>query len=624
MSIITRLAALEGDLSSIVVGLKLRSAAKCSASKIPESAITKIEDALGKEDDPVSQLSALLAAGLLSSKGITKSKVDEAVNELLENLSNDGFKVDEDGEGSGYYTGLLLEALSLVKPVLSKDVAAKVSVGGFDSVKSYLSSGAVQDDSTLSYPHVDASVNDYTSTAILLESIVKFNKAYSTRLTFSDDKVNKLSRFFLSRAHITTIEGVHSVLLGLHSLNAATAPWRKPLIITASQTSLRASAKGDEAVVRFQVTDIFGKAASKVPKLFLVSLTSSESTGALINNQELPYIDASSSFEFNLLAIKPAPGSYKLVLSLTPVKPSEQGPQTYAAIKATTRFVKVISSIEISELALTVRKAKDAEDSSASPKKHTYTYDGKSAPAKLEVQDSDVLEFNFHVKSKATNKAVTVQQAFVLLTPKENPDDVFFYVAKYDTTKKTYTVTASMSRQLTRGAAFSVKLLIGDSYVDNSITWEVANVNIKVSDAKKQEIATAAKSDVDASLTGVTSFKPQILHKFRPADRRANAYVSRLFTFIVLAPLALFILGVLFVGLNFGNCPSGLGFIFAVAFHVGIVIIGYILMLFFTENNLFETLRLLCYAVPPTFFVGQRALRAIAAKRAANLISAAQ
>ena len=626
--IVTNLAALEGDLSSIVVGLKLRSSLKCSKSKIPDNAITKIEDALTNGDEPISQLHALLAAGLMSSKGLDKAKVDEAVTELLEHLSNDGFKVSEDVEmGSGYYTGLLLEALSLVKPVLSKDVASGVTGGAVDSVKSYLSSSAVQDDSVLSYPHFDSSINDYASTAILLDGIVKFNRAYSTRLTFNDDKVNKLSRFFLSRAHVTTVEGVHAVLVGLHSLNAAGTPWRKPLIITASQTSLRASAKGDDAVVRFRITDLFGNAVSKVPKLFLVSLTSSESTGALINNQELSYTDAAGVFEFNLLAIKPAPGSYKLVLSATPIKPTE-GPQTHAAIKSTTRFVKVISSIEVSELTVTVRKSKEAEESgaSATPKKHSYTYDAaKASPAKLEVTDSDVLEFGFHVKTKGSNKAVTVQQAFVLLAPKDAPEDVFFYAAKYDASKKAYSVTASMSRQFARGASFTVKVLIGDSYVDNSISWEVANVVIKASAEKTKETAEAAKNakpTVDAALVGVNSYKPQILHKFRPAERRANSYISRLFTLIVIAPLAIFVLGLLFVGLNFGNCPSGLGFLFAVAFHALIIANAYIIYLFFAQNNLFETLRLLCYSVPPTFFIGQRALRAVAAKRAANLQAA--
>lgn len=610
-------------MSSIVVGLKLRSALKCSAAKIPEGAITKIEEALAKDEEPVSQLSALLAAGLMSSKGLDKSKVDEAVTELLELLSNDGFKVSQDVEvGSGYYTGLFLEALSLVKPVLSKPVAASVTGGAVDSVKSYLSSSAVQDESILAYPHQGSAVDDYTSTAILLDGIVKFNRAYATRLTFNDEKVNKLSRFFLSRAHITTIEGVHAVLVGLNSLNVAGTPWRKPLIVTASQTSLRASAKGDDAVVRFQVTDLFGSAVSKLPKLFLVSLTSSEATGALITNQELPYVDASGVFEFNLLAIKPAPGSYKLVLSVAPIKPTE-GAQPYAAVKATTRFVKVISSIEVSDLAVTVRKSKEAEEagSTVAPKKHTYTYDAaKASVAKLEVQDSDVLEFAFHVKSKGSTKSVTVQQAFILLTPKDNPEDVFYYAAKYDASKKAYSAVASMARQNARGASFTVKLLIGDSYVDNSISWEVASVTIK---SDKAATATTTKQEekksIDASLVGVTSYKPQILHKFRPAEVRANSYISRLFTLIVLAPFGIFVLGLLFVGLNFGNCPSGLGFIFAVAFHAGIIANAYVIYLFFAENNLFDTLRLLCYTVPPTFFVGQRALRAIAAKRAANL-----
>ena len=647
---------LEGDLLSIASGFRLKSSLnKCADSKIPDSAMQKIEEALVKTEDPVSQLYALVAVSEFAARGVQKSQVDECAKDLLEHLSNDGFKVHEDMEnGSGYYTSLLLESLASLKSVLSKEVKDSIASTAVDSLKSYLSSSAVQDDSTLAYPHHDASVSDYVSTASLLDSLIKFNKAFATKLGFHDEKINKLARFFLSHSHIATIEEAHAVLVGLHALNAGT--WRKPLIVTATQTTLKATAStnkekaasvGEEQQqqqtqsIKFQITDIFGAPASKLPKLFLVSLTSSESTSPLITNQELTQTTTSASatsgqatpadalFEFNLLAIKPAPGSYKLALSVTPSKITE-GPQPYAAIKLTTRYVKIISSIELSELSLSIRKSKDSDDSSSSSsfssssntKKHTFTYGSK--PAKLEVSDSDVLDFSFIVKSKYSNKQVTVQQAFVLLT---QGDAEVFFVAKYDSAKKAYTVSAPLAKHILRfgfGGVFHVKLLVGDSYIDNSISWDVATIDVKLSEATAQKLSSGAKSSSSGATkstvsSSVLSYKPQIMHKFRPADKRADVFISRAFTLITLSPLALFVLGVLFVKLNFGNCPSGFGIIWVLLFHGSILLVAYALVLFFLRNNLFQTLQLLLYFVPVSFFTGLKALRAVAHKRAQNL-----
>lgn len=621
--------ALEGDLSSIVSGLHLKAALKCAESKIPDSAMQKIEEALSKTEDPISQLLALVATSKIAAKGVEKTKVDEAVKDLLDHLSNDGFKVHEDLEnGSGYYTALLLDSVASLKSVMSKEVKDSVSSSAVDSLKSYLSSSAVQDESTLAYPHQDASVSDYVSTATLLDSLIKFNKAFSTKLGFNDEKLNKLARFFLSHSHIASLEEAKAVLTGLNALNAGT--WRKPLIVTATQTTLKAATvKGEESQsIKFQITDVFGAAPGQQPKLFLVSLTSSESTTPLITNQELTQPgateekkSASGLFEFNLLAIKPAPGSYKLSLSVTPSKVTE-GPQPYAAIKLTTRLVKVISSIELSDLTLSVRKSKtgDSSDdaSSSSSSKHTFTYGAK--PAKLEVSSDDVLDFSFVVKSKHSNKHVTVQQAFVLLV---QGDSELFFVAKYDGAKKAYTVSAPLAKHIARfgsGGKFHVKLLVGDSYIDNSISWDVATMDVKLTEAAAQKISAAAAAASDKKQTSsVSSYKPQIMHKFRLADKRANAYISRLFTAITLAPLAIFVLGVLFVKLNFGNCPSGMGIIWVFLFHGSILLVVYAIYLFFVRNNLFQTLQLLLYFVPVVFFTGLHALRAVAKKRAQNL-----
>lgn len=621
------LIALEGDLSSIVAGLKLKSLLKCSSVSIPSDAVKKVGEGLENSADPASQLAALLAAGLMEAKGLDKAKIDQAAQDLLNSVSSDGFKTNEEMEnGSGYFTGLLLEALSLTKPFLVASTVEEVSGGAASSLKSYLASGAVQDDATLTYPHLDSTVNDYISTATLLHGILKLNAAFGTRLTFNDEKVNKLTRFFLARPQVASVDEVYAVMLGLHTLNAEKTVWRKALVLTASTSSLKASAKGDDSVVRFQVTDAFGAAPSQLPKLFLASLSSTDAASTaspLITNQEIAFSESAKAFEFNLLAIKPAPGNYKLVLSVTPKKAAEGTKQQYAAIQSSPRFVKVISSIEISDLSVSAR----TED--AAPKLYTYTYDAsKPATAKLDVASTDVLEFSFHVKSKASNKAVTVQQAFVLIAPKDDPENVFYYIAKYEPSKKSYSVTASISKQIARVGGgkttqFTLKLLIGDSYVDNSIAWNVADVNVKIvesKDAKEKEVKDSKKKDSKSEgPSGVASYKPEIIHQYRPADRRAPVSMSSLFTILTLAPISVFVIGILFVGLNFGNCPSGLGVIFALAFHAGIVVIAYIIVLFFLRNNLFETLKLLCYAVPPTFFVGQRALRSIAAKRASNL-----
>lgn len=113
--------------------------------------------------------------------------------------------------------------------------------------------------------------------------------------------------------------------------------------------------------------------------------------------------------------------------------------------------------------------------------------------------------------------------------------------------------------------------------------------------------------------------QPEIYHQFKEPVRRAPKELSTLFTYLVLAPLVILLIGWLKIGLNFANIPtSGLSLPSVFIFHGCIGFICYILYLFWIQLNVFETLYMLLLAFIPTYISGYFALKGVAMKREMN------
>lgn len=146
---------------------------------------------------------------------------------------------------------------------------------------------------------------------------------------------------------------------------------------------------------------------------------------SVINNQEISA--EGGAFKFNFMAIKPEPGFYNLDLRVTP---SDKGAIT---AKSVTRRIKIISSVSITDLQITVSESQDAQDI-AEGKKFSPEF-GKAVAEPIAVNEAQHLIVNFKVKSPS-GKSIQAQQVFLRIANNNNRE--FFVPAKF--TGKQFTV----------------------------------------------------------------------------------------------------------------------------------------------------------------------------------------
>lgn len=148
---------------------------------------------------------------------------------------------------------------------------------------------------------------------------------------------------------------------------------------------------------------------------------------------------------------------------------------------------------------------------------------------------------------------------------------------------------------------YNVQLIVGDSFVQNPQLISLATV-----DAKFGNKSTRGNVDPYAP-------KPEIVHAFRPAEKRPNAPVSFAFTLAVLSPLLIFVGGLLRVGLNFGNYPtSGLYPMYALGFQATFGLILALYAIYWLNLTMVTTLKYLGVLAVPYFFFASKTLNHLA------------
>ena len=154
---------------------------------------------------------------------------------------------------------------------------------------------------------------------------------------------------------------------------------------------------------------------------------------------------------------------------------------------------------------------------------------------------------------------------------------------------------------------YKVQIFIGDATLSTPIHWTVATVVINFS---KQIEKTEEE----------LLYQPRelITHIFRAPEKRAGSEIASLFSLVVFAPLAIFLIGLITVRFNFGGCPSGLAGLLAPVF-VGLlgVLVG-ILAMYFISWDIFVTMKYLGLAGIAITLVGAKVLSGVAEKRAQN------
>jgi len=528
------------------------------------------------------------ASILLENKLNTKIDLNEHIEGLLNLELEEGVFVEPDVEPSFYVTGLTLQLLAKFYKYhqdLSSDDKDKIE--GVD-LASILAAGTEKDgalvflEQTLNSPgNIPATSSVFSGINALL--LATANSGYGIR----QEQIVQLSEYFVTHKHVSTIEDIYSVLVGLRT--AVKSSLGSPIVLTLATEVL--SSTGRDGTVTVQVTDVFGKPLP-LTKVVLNSATLvTNPSNSLVTGQEFKAVstsDSNTEYSLNLFVTKPEHGFYELELS------AQSPSQKFIAVKSASRMLKVVTAVTPYDCSLRIVDAEDSEFAIANT--IPCAEFGERLREGISANYYQRIELSFKLKSGS--KATAAHQTFVRLWNHQDSTEEVTVIAKFS--EKKYVARLNLAKiaddkQLHSGN-YSLDLIVGDSLFSNSFTWAVADIEV-----------TTLSSGVSEK-RALLSAKPEIHHKFRTPEKRPPAPLSLTFTGFVLAPLLLFIVGTRVLRINTLNFPTESHAMPAVFFHILIGAFMLLYTLFWFKINMISTLIYAGFLVIPTYLCGHKVL----------------
>ncbi|XP_073861394.1 dolichyl-diphosphooligosaccharide--protein glycosyltransferase subunit 2 isoform X6 [Macaca fascicularis] len=217
--------------------------------------------------------------------------------------------------------------------------------------------------------------------------------------------------------------------------------------------------------------------------------------------------------------------------------------------------------------------------------------------------------YDFLVKVEGDNRYIAnTVETFVRLHNQKTGQEVVF-VAEPDN-KNVYKFELDTSERKiefdSASGTYTLYLIIGDATLKNPILWNVADVVIKF---PEEEAPSTVLSQ------NLFTPKQEIQHLFREPEKRPPTVVSNTFTALILSPLLLLFALWIRIGANVSNftfAPS------TIIFHLGHAAMLGLMYVYWTQLNMFQTLKYLAILGSVTFLAGNRMLAQQAVKRTAH------
>lgn len=430
-------------------------------------------------------------------------------------------------------------------------------------------------------------------TALLVSGAYKLAGTVNKPPPITGDQAVKFANYFLSRRSVQTAKGAFSLLEVLTTLTSN--QFHLPVAITLASP---AAVSSEQPKVSVRVSDLLGRALSSDP--LTVTAESATRVGddvVVLSKKKFEPTSDGTVYTVNLMEVKPERGLYKLSVSAALAKPD---PRLVGNVGASLT-VKVMCSVSVENVEVGTADA----DQTTQAKLTKVSYPNKLGTT-IEADSLQKLIMKFSLKDKSTNKPMIVHQAFVRLYKEEKKQEIIF-VAEPDSSK-TYKFDIDVGNKATEfshsSGIYTIELIVGDAVLSNSFSWKVANVNLKFSEPSQG--FPAIKDQY------LYSPKPEIKHLFREPERRPPAFVSNLFTGLLVVPVLLLLILWTKLGVNISNFPLSLS---AVGFHLGLGGIFGLFGIFWLKLNMFQTVKYLLGIGVVTFLCGNKMLARIAGER---------
>jgi len=256
-------------------------------------------------------------------------------------------------------------------------------------------------------------------------------------------------------------------------------------------------------------------------------------------------------------------------------------------------------SATISDVKLTVSASTDSIDIQEG-KKHSVDF-GKKLGSPINVEYFQHIYVDFRVKD-TSGKDSEVQQAFVRLFS-EKLGREFTAVGKSN--GKGYTAHLNIREAAVefygQSGDYQLQLIVGDSSISNPSQWTFGSLNINYPSELRAEVPRSPFAVL-----------PEIKHQFRQPEKRPPAAISSAFTIAVVAvPALVLFIGLVRVGANLSDFPTGGNFIWAVGFQACLGAILLLYVSYWLSLNMVQTLSYLAVLLIPTLFFAHKNLNAL-------------
>ncbi|KAK5646937.1 hypothetical protein RI129_005401 [Pyrocoelia pectoralis] len=227
------------------------------------------------------------------------------------------------------------------------------------------------------------------------------------------------------------------------------------------------------------------------------------------------------------------------------------------------------------------------------------TQTGTSAPRLTKLQHPSKLTSNLQADSShhlilRFSLSRPVQQPFLRLSSGKRE---IIFVAELDSSKA-YKIDVNLANELSYSAQFDLELILGDSIMSNPLRWSFGSIDVALA---SQELAEQQAK---------RGPRPEIVHMFRPAEKRPPHVVSMLFTGLAASPILLLLILWIKVGINFKNFSFA-----ALPFHIGLGGIFALFICFWLKLDMFTTCAWLIPIGGFTFLAGHHILSKLAKQK---------
>lgn len=444
-------------------------------------------------------------------------------------------------------------------------------------------------------------------TSKVITGILALGDAQEKKL-MKDEQVIKFAKYFVNRKYVHSLKDIHYLLVALGALS--TNKHSVPVVVSTFRSSL---VTAESPALKVRVTNLIDQAIPDAKISAKSFETADEKATAVFENKALAKSEdaddfivldsevakgfvAANAFKLDVMGANPTRGMYncRFEVELNPAnKLFVLGGEFVAKVKVLAKIV-----VEDVEIGIGDR------DQSIVAKMSKLSFPDKVSKV-MEADDHQKLVMTFNLKDVGNGQLVNVHQTFVRLVHDATGQEIFFVAEPNTNDHYKFTLdvgtTGKDSFNYLSGK-YRMALIVGDKAMQAPIAWTIGDIvltfNGQPKKTKRQERNTEPQ--------------PEIVHMFRVPEKRPPKVVSTAFTALVLSPLLIMFAMWTKIGANVSNLQLTLP---TVLFHVGLLGIFGLYYMFWTQLDMFYTLKLLLLIGGATFLGGNRMLADMAAAR---------